>query len=367
MSKVNTNNLTKLERVYWMMIQSKGAVPMLKGRPGEAKTAILRTIAKKLNLQYIDIRLSQVDEVVVTGFPAVNEDGKTFSFRTPDWATKANSQPTLICFEEYNRARLEQRNAAMQIMCEREVGMNLKLNDDVYMVATGNLGEEDGTDVEEIEAAQKGRLATIRHNLTIQDWEDGYAAENVHPLVLSFVKSNPQYFYKYEGDEVDSYASARTWDYLSMFIKTNFGDKNVNYSELVDVLMTVGKSYVGSSITPLIRYITQMQQVSVKDILKKYDDVRDVVKGFNRPQVSEYLLNLSEMSPEKMKEGEVDNLIKFLKDINDDDELVNYFMKIVAMLDYASCEKNKDAFKNTSRVVNTFPDIKERMKKHMLK
>ena len=366
-SKFDTSKLTRLEKIYWSMMQAKGAVPMLKGRPGEAKTAILRSIAKKLGMEYIDIRLSQIDEVVVTGFPATNEDGRSFSFRVPDWAVKANQSPTIICFEEYNRARLEQRNAAMQIMCEREVGMNHKLNDDVYMCATGNLGEEDGTDVEEIEAAQKGRLATIRHNLTIKDWEDGYATENVHALVLNFVKSNPQYFYKYEGDEVDSYASARTWDYLSMFIKTNFGDKNINYGELVDVLMTVGKSYVGSTITPFIRYINQIQQVSTKDILNKYPDIQEIVKKFNRPQISEYLLNLAEMNPEKLKDNQVENLIAFLGDISDDDELVNYFMKIVAMLDYAACEKDKNQMKNTQRIINTFPEIKERMKKHMLK
>ena len=361
------SKLTKKEKLYFSMIRAKGAVPFIKGRPGEAKTAILRTIAKKLGMQYIDLRLSQVDEVVVTGFPATNEDGKTFSFRVPDWAEKANSMPTLICFEEYNRARLEQRNAAMQIMCEREVGMNLKFNEDVYMVATGNLGEEDGTDVEEIEAAQKGRLATIRHNLTIEDWEVGYAAENVHPLILNFVKSNPQYFYKYEGDEVDNYACARSWDYLSMFIKENFGEKNMNYSELLDALMACGKSYVGSSINPFIRYINQMQQVSVKDILNRYEEIQEFVKKFNRPQISEYLLNLSEMDPEKMKEKQVDNLISFLSDISDDDELVNYFMKIVGMLDYAACEKDKSKMKHTSKIVNTFPEIKERMKKHMLK
>ena len=356
----NISKLTKKQKMYFQMMVAKGAVPFIKGRPGEAKTAIVRAIAKKMGYQYIDIRLSQIDEVVVTGFPSVDPDGNTYSFKVPQWAVKANDKPTIICFEELNRARLEQRNAAMQIMCEREVGMNFKLNDNVLMIATGNLGEEDGTDVEEIESAQRGRLAPIRHELTIDEWVSDYAKENVHPTIVNFITTNPQYFYKYEGDEVDSYASPRSWDYLSKF----FLENKIEDSEMVDYLMTVGKSYVGSSVQPLIRYIEQMRAISVKDILNRYPEVREVAKKFTRPQISEYLINLQEFTIEKLTKKQVENLITFLGDISDDDELVNFFVKIVAQLDYAACKRDPKFMKNTREILNTFPVIKARIKDH---
>lgn len=359
----DTSKLTKKELMYWMMIRTHGAVPYLIGRPGDAKTAILRSIADKLGLQLIDLRLSQIDEVVVTGLPTEDKNGESFSFKVPAWALKANSAPTLIVFEEVNRARLEQRNAAMQIWAEREVGMNLKLNKTVFMAATGNLGDEDGSDVEMLESAQKGRLATIRHSLTIKDWEDGFAKENVHPLVLSFVNAQPQYFYKYEGDEADAYASPRSWTYLSNFIKTNFGDKNVNYSSLKDAMLMVGKAYVGSSINPFIRYIEQLEQFTIQDILKDYDAVRPMVKKFTRPQISEFLTNLAEINVEKLKDSEVDNIIKFTKDIKNDDELMNYFIKLVHAMQISSMEKDKNSIKNTARIINAHQGIKERLVK----
>jgi len=354
----NISKLTKRQKLYFQMMVAKGAVPFVKGRPGEAKTASIRAIARKLGYEYIDIRLSQIDEVVVTGFPTVDNNGETYSFKVPQWAVKANEKPTIICFEELNRARLEQRNAAMQIMCEREVGMNFKLNDNVLMIATGNLGEEDGTDVEEIESAQRGRLATIRHELTIDEWEQDFAKDNVHPMILNFVKANPAYFYKYEGDDADSYACARSWDYLSKFLIEN----KVEDSDIVDYLMMVGKSYVGSSVQPLIRYIEQMRSISVKDILNRYPEVREVAKKFTRPQISEYLMNLQEMTIEKLKPTQVENLIAFLGDIKDDDELVNFFVKIVGQLDYAACKRDEKNMKNTRQIMNTFPDIKARIK-----
>jgi len=351
------NGLTKLENMYWMMIRANGAVPYIKGRPGEAKTAILRTIAKKLGLQYIDIRLSQVDEAVVTGFPATNPDGQTFSFRTPDWAVKANSQPTIICFEEYNRAKLEQRNAAMQIMCEKEVGMNFKFNENVYMVATGNLGEEDGTDVEEIEAAQRNRMATIKHTLTIKDWEIGYAKENVHPLVLGFINASPSYFYKAEPD-ADSFATPRSWDNLSKFIKSNFGTKREVTQTLVDTLTLCGKAYVGSSILPLLRYLETVKQISVQDILNSYDEVREVVQNFSRPQISEMIVNLQEIVINELTPEELENLISFMSDIKDDDEIIKFFKHIIQQTNIDEPTKNVNIFKIRDR----FPDKIKRMK-----
>jgi len=356
----NLNKLSKTEKLWYQMMNAKGAVPFIKSRPGEAKTAIIRSIAKKLGYQLIDIRLSQIDEVVVTGFPTVDKDSNTYSFKAPDWAIKANQKPTIIVFEELNRARLEQRNAAMQIMCEREVGMNLKLNDDVLLIATGNLGEDDGTDVEEIESAQRGRLATIYHNLTIEDWEKEYAKANVHPLILNFIKTKPEYFYRYEGDDADNYASPRSWSYLSRFLTEN----EITKDQIIDTLMAVGKSYVGSSITPLIRYAEQMQQISAKNILDKYDEVREIAQKFSRPQISEYLANLGEYKIEKLGKKKIDNLIAFLKDIKDDDELVSFFVKLLKQLDYGACVEDPKKMAKTQKILNEFPEVKKRMKSY---
>ena len=368
MLDLDTSSLTKLELLYFKMMRARGAVPFVKGRPGEAKTAIIRSISKKLGLQYIDIRLSQIDEIVVTGYPHTSDDGKSFDFVTPAWALRANSTPSIICFEEYNRAKLEQRNAAMQIMAEREVGMNLKLNDNVLIIATGNLGEEDGTDVEEIESAQRGRLATIKHKLTIADWKEGYANENVHELILAFIDANPDAFYKYEREDVsDSYASARSWDYLSRYIISNYGTmatQNTNLPQLINDLRQIGKSYVGTTSNKFIKYIEQMSRISILDILNRFDEIKKMASAFSRPMVSEYLTQLADdkMDIEALSKAQVDNLNKFLKTVSDDDELVSFFRKIVEKIDFMAVKLNPSIMNNTKVIIDSFPKIKSRMK-----
>ncbi len=102
---------------------------------------------------------------------------KVSNFAVPHWAYSANQSPTIIHFEELNRASLFVRNAALQILLEREIGQ-FKFNDNVLMLASGNLGDEDGTDIEELDSALNNRLIHISHSLNLNDWIQNFGAEN---------------------------------------------------------------------------------------------------------------------------------------------------------------------------------------------
>jgi len=139
--------LTNREQSYFRMMWGKSGVMYITAKPGVAKSAIARSIAQKMGFRYMDIRLSMVDETDVGLYPHVsdNEGVKCLDFVVPRWAIEANKQPTIIHFEELNRASQSVRNAALQILLERQIGVNFKFNDTVLMMSSGNLGDEDGT------------------------------------------------------------------------------------------------------------------------------------------------------------------------------------------------------------------------------
>jgi len=155
--------LTPRERKYFMTMWPKSGVMYITSKPGIAKSAIAREIADKMGFKYLDIRLSMVDETDVGLYPNIStvdnggEMVKCLDFVVPRWAIEANKQPTIIHFEELNRAQLPVRNAALQILLERCIGTEFKFNDTVLMMASGNLGDEDGTDVEEFDNALNNR------------------------------------------------------------------------------------------------------------------------------------------------------------------------------------------------------------------
>jgi len=177
------NLLTPKERKYFAIMWAKYGVLNITSKPGVAKSAIGRSIADKMNFRYIDIRLSMVDETDVGLYPTISEvesDGKMvkcLDFVVPRWAIEANKQPTIIHFEELNRASQQVRNAALQMLLEREIGMDFKFNDNVLMMSSGNLGDEDGTDVEEFDSALNNRLVHISHSLSVDEWLGDYASQ----------------------------------------------------------------------------------------------------------------------------------------------------------------------------------------------
>jgi acyl carrier protein phosphodiesterase len=67
-------------------------------------------------------------------------------------------------------------------------------------MSSGNLGDEDGTDVEEFDSALNNRLIHINHTLDVQEWLGDYAEENCHPMITSYIKTHPEQMYKKSDD-----------------------------------------------------------------------------------------------------------------------------------------------------------------------
>ena len=342
--KERYENLSKREKKYFNIMKAQAGVLYISSKPGLAKSSIARSIANIMGYQYMDIRLSMVDETDVGLYPdidSVESNGtsvKCLNFVVPKWAIKANEKPTIIHFEELNRASLNVRNAALQILLEKEIGTEFKFNRNVLMLTSGNLGEEDGTDVEEFDSALNNRLIHVKHDLQYEEWINQFATENVHPLVVSFIKNNAEYLYRKDGikdgEEPKAYASPRTWHFLSEYIMETMGNReeqmNGKYdiNEVKALVTDVGQSYIGTSVAKFIKYLDETMNLSIADVLNNYKKVKARVEKSNRDKKSELLNQLKEMDLSKLKERQVVNLISFLEVI-DEDERVGFLTDII--------------------------------------
>ena len=334
---LNIKKLTEREQKYFRMMWPKSGVLYITAKPGVAKSAIARSIASKMEFFYSDIRLSMVDETDVGLYPNVSSieidqfDGSTsmvkcLDFVVPRWAIEANKRPTIIHFEELNRASLPVRNAALQILLERAIGVDFKFNDNVLFIASGNLGDEDGTDVEEFDAALNGRLIHVSHTLGAQEWIDNFAVDNVHSDIVSFIKNYPDYLYK-KSEEDRAYASPRSWTFLSDFISHNFGRKCMT-KEYLPYLEQIAFSYIGKSAKRFLQYCQDLVNINLDDVLNNYPKIKEELERFNRDKKSELLQTLRERDLTKLNDKQVNNLIAFLRSIGPD-ELTAYLLFLV--------------------------------------
>lgn len=370
-------SLSDREKKYWKMMNAQSGVLYIQSAPGYAKSAIMRTIAKKMGAQYFDIRLSMVDETDVGLFPTIgkfeihNGEGqlverKALEHVAPKWAYMANEAPTIIHFEELNRSTLAVRNAALQMLLEREIGAFFKFNDNVLMCASGNLGEEDGTDVEEFDQALNNRLLHIEHTLPYPEWVDQYADENVCPVIVQFLKTHTEHYYK-KPDERNqrnkAYATPRSWTFLSDYIFKNFGEWNTRLdnkgNEILDEITgepkmfkkfpnvrvwindikEIGHGYVGASNARFIRYCEDTLKITLDDVLNRFDEIENDIKNFNRDKKSELLTNMKERMIFDLKPKQVENLVRFLQNVSDD-EIVGYLLHVLDV-EYTLSENTK--------------------------
>jgi hypothetical protein len=324
--------LTEKELLYFRMMWPKYGVLFITAKPGVAKSAISKSIADKLGFFYTDIRLSQIDETDVGLYPSVSdvetEFGKVkcLDFVVPRWAIEANKRPTIIHFEELNRASQQVRNAALQILLERQIGNDFKFNENVLMLSSGNLGDEDNTDVEEFDAALNGRLIHFKHTLSPKEWIDGFAKANVHPMIVAYIDSHPEDLYKtVEGHAAN--ATPRTWTFLSEFIIGNFGMES-SAREFLPLVQKVAASYIGNTAVQFVRYCEDMLNINIQDVMNDYDRVEKDLKRYNRDKKSELIQALKPYDLNKLEEKQLVNLTKFLKTIGDD-ELTAYLLHIL--------------------------------------
>jgi hypothetical protein len=323
------SELTTRERKYFMTMWPKSGVLYITSKPGIAKSAIARSIADKMGFRYMDIRLSMVDETDVGLYPSLDViDGKKcLDFVVPRWALESNNQPTIIHFEELNRASLNVRNAALQILLERQIGIDFKFNNTVLMMCSGNLGDEDGTDVEEFDNALNNRLIHFSHTLGADEWIENFAKDNVHIVITSYIKAYPEKLYQNPTENTKAYATPRSWKFMSDFIVGNFG-KDASPREFLPLLQEVAHGYIGNSSQRFIQYCQEMVNITIQDIIDRYDKIEKELDKYNRDKNSELINSLKEHDIKKMSDKQLANVTKFLKRVGED-ELTAYLLHIL--------------------------------------
>jgi hypothetical protein len=385
-SESKLKKLSERER-YYLDLMMSGNTPYLRGRPGTAKSAISVSITQKIEIKHVDKRLSQIDETDIGLYPVLSDaydklkklrelkelgylaweefdsmkiplleiikggQIEILKFAIPDWAFGANLEPTLIHLEELNRANVHVRNAALQLLNERQIG-DLKLNDNVLLMSSGNIGEADGTEVDEMDLALSNRLVIIDHELPYDEWIEQYAQYHVCPLVINYIRANPSEYYKLPNENEIRYATARSWTNMSKFMTYVLG-KDPKPLNTIDLLMkfSAGKGFIGDSITGFMRYCKEMSDVNIDDILNKWDSLKGKVKDFNRARISELISNLKYKDLGKLEENQITNAIKFLSSLKGscDDELTSY---LVHILD----KTNENNFEAHAPIVRAFED-----------
>ena len=197
-------------------------VPLLKGSPGTGKSSIMHVIAKERNLKLIDIRLAQIDDVELNGFPDLSGDKATYKqfdiFPTEGDEVPVGYDGWLLFFDELTSADKTKQGAAYKIILDRMVGQE-KLNSKAYCVAAGNLLTDKAV-VNNMSTAMQSRLIHLNMGVDKDKWIDWAIKSNIDNRVISFIEYQPSSLHKFDPNhQEDTFACQRTWEFCSRLIK----------------------------------------------------------------------------------------------------------------------------------------------------
>lgn len=234
----------ELQELLPLVLASNG-VPIIKGSPANAKSAIVAKYAKDSNLELIDVRLAQYDSLDIGGLPVKCEDGKQFKHLPLDvFPLKHRDIPKgkkgwLLFFDEILLAAPSVQNSAYKIILDKQVGQ-YDLHNEVQIVCASNLASDNASVVEE-NTALASRLIHFRLNdISLSDWKLWAMNENIDYRILAFVENNPEFLYKFDPDSnEDTFPSGRTWEFASRI--------TVKVKELKDIHYLAVNGCVGNS------------------------------------------------------------------------------------------------------------------------
>jgi len=215
----NALNLTEIDQEQALnltkfFIRSQHNV-FLFGRRGVGKTEIAIQAAKECGLKISYVNLSVVERPDLAGYPDMNSPGDVINFKSPHFLPKlaAGAKPdSVILFDEIDKVQPEVTAPLLEILLFKKI--NGQPINAVSCILTGNLANE-GAYSNQLSTALLDRGAKYILTFNFEKWVDWAKANNVHDLILGFLRSDPAFACGAIEESVYASPSPRSWTWAS--------------------------------------------------------------------------------------------------------------------------------------------------------
>lgn len=194
---------------------------MLHGSFGVGKSDMIRGIAKELELDLIDLRLSQLDSADLRGIP--HADGKFTNWLTPKFLPQDPESRGILFLDEINSAAQATQAAAYQLVLDRRLG-DYELPAGWTIVAAGNR-MRDRAIVNQMSTALKNRFVHLDYEVHFDDWIEWAQKNGIDETIIGFLRFRPALLNEPDSPDCNlkdrnSFATPRSWEFFSRLLAT---------------------------------------------------------------------------------------------------------------------------------------------------
>lgn len=189
----------------------------LRGAPGVGKSTIVKNIAKKLGIGFVDVRLAQMERVDLCGLPST--ENNTTHWNVPEFWPRDPESAGIIFFDEITSAPSDCQVAAYSIILDRSIpNSDYHLPAKWYIVAAGNRAIDKAV-VKTMSSALANRFMHFEVEANVEDWRNWATANDIHPSVTGYVNYRPNNLFNMKGQNLEcGWPSPRSWERVSHVI-----------------------------------------------------------------------------------------------------------------------------------------------------
>ncbi len=181
---------------------------MIWGPPGIGKSSIVAQIAQEYDIDFVDVRLSQLAPTDLRGLP-VAEDGIS-KWYPPEFLPRGGKG--ILFLDELNMAPPAMQGVAQQLILDRKVGSYV-VPSGWFVWAAGNR-KEDRAAVFDMPAPLANRFLHLEAQADFDSFK-AYALETgIHEQIIAFLSFRPTLLHKIDPQQ-PAWPSPRSWEMAS--------------------------------------------------------------------------------------------------------------------------------------------------------
>jgi hypothetical protein len=242
----NALNLTEIDQEQALNLTKffirSGHNCFLFGQRGVGKTEIAIQAAKECRLKINYINLSVIERPDLAGYPDMSSPGDVINFKSPHFLPKliGDAKPdSIILFDEVDKVQPEVTAPLLEILLFKKIN-GVPINA-ISCILTGNLPNE-GAFSNQLSSALLDRGAKYILSFNFERWVDWAKANNVHDLIIGFLRSDPQFACASIEDTAYASPSPRSWTWASQALVKS---KELKIPDIESVTQIIS-GYVGS-------------------------------------------------------------------------------------------------------------------------
>lgn len=181
---------------------------MIWGSAGIGKSSIVKQIAQEYEIEFTDVRLSQLAPTDLRGLPvAENEISKWYP---PEFLPRSGKG--ILFLDELNMAPPAMQGVAQQLILDRKVGSYV-VPSDWFIWAAGNR-KEDRAAVFDMPAPLANRFLHLEVQADFDSFKAYALEKGIHEQIIAFISFRPTLLHKIDPQQ-PAWPSPRSWEMAS--------------------------------------------------------------------------------------------------------------------------------------------------------